>query len=81
MVDAMWSCVYGVQMLMTTAEVAEKTGATVRTVARWAESGKLKPLKKLSGARGAYVFDGATVESFMKHSLADKPRYVRNGAK
>jgi excisionase family DNA binding protein len=68
-------------MLLTTKEVAERIGVNFRTVARYAESGKLKPKQKLSGLRGAYLFERATVERFISESMTDKPRYVGSGRK
>lgn len=49
---------------ITTAEVADLAGVSVKTVTRWAASGALPPLHKLSGLRGAYLFDPRAVEKF-----------------
>lgn len=43
--------------LLTTAEVAERQGISVRTVARLVERGRLEPALKLGGLRGAMLFD------------------------
>lgn len=48
--------------LVTTAEVAEHLGVHVRTVHRMIEAGKLKPVAKAPGLRGAYLFNRRDVE-------------------
>lgn len=48
--------------LMTSGEVAKKFDVDVRTVQRWAASGRLPYVQKLSGQRGSYLFDRATME-------------------
>lgn len=49
---------------LTTAQVAEKCGVSVKTVIRWATSGTLPFLYKHPGLRGPYVFDRHVVERF-----------------
>ena len=34
---------------------------SVATVTRWVKSGKLTPLRKLSGPTGAYLFDAGVI--------------------
>ena len=48
--------------LLTAAQVAERLGVTVRTVARWADSGRLPEAIKLSGLRGPRMFRAEDVE-------------------
>lgn len=50
---------------MTTAEAAEALGVSIKTVTRWAASGKLTPLKKLPGPRGAFIFNSGDVEALL----------------
>lgn len=49
--------------LLTAAQVAERKGVTVRTVARWVESGKLPVAHRLPGKTGALLFDPADVDA------------------
>jgi excisionase family DNA binding protein len=53
------------QRLMTTAEVAERAGVDVRTVARWANAGRLTPSVQFPGLRGPRMFDTDDVEQFL----------------
>ena len=48
--------------LLTTAQVAERTGKTVSTVNRWAAIGKLPVAHKLPGRTGVNLFDPADVD-------------------
>jgi predicted DNA-binding transcriptional regulator AlpA len=60
--------------LMSTAQVAEALGLTVRHVARLAASGSLPPAVKIEGRTGAYVFRAEVVREYQKKldaSLAD----------
>jgi excisionase family DNA binding protein len=47
--------------LYTTAEVAARLGVSVKTVTRWAVTGRLDPATKLPGTTGAYLFRPADV--------------------
>lgn len=49
--------------LLTTAQVAALKGVSVRTVARWVETGKLTPAVKIPGRTGAYLFTPDDIES------------------
>lgn len=46
----------------TTAEVATRLGVSVRQVARLVERGRITPLDRLPGVRGAYLFDPNEVD-------------------
>lgn len=43
--------------ILTAPEVAELTGYDVSTICRWAKHGNLRPIRKLPGPRGAYLFE------------------------
>jgi DNA-binding transcriptional MerR regulator len=49
--------------LLTTAQVAERFGVDVRTVARWANAGRLTPAVEGPGLRGARFFHADDVEA------------------
>ena len=51
---------------ITTAEAAEILGRTVATVNRMVLIGRLKPVRKLPGKTGAYLFDRKAVEKLAK---------------
>lgn len=44
------------EQLLTTAQAADRLGVTVRTVSRWADSGRLPEAMKLAGLRGPRLF-------------------------
>ena len=48
---------------LSTSELAEARGVTVKTVLRWVAAGKLTPAMKLPGKTGAYLFDAAEAET------------------
>ncbi len=48
--------------LLTTAQVAALLGVSVRTVHRMVAADVLTPTAKAPGQRGAYLFDGDTIE-------------------
>lgn len=50
---------------MTTAEAADALGVSVKTITRWAASGKLPPVKRLPGRRGAMLFASEAVEALI----------------
>lgn len=51
--------------LLTTADVAERTGLTVYTISRLVREGKLTPAHQLPGATGARLFTEAEVARFL----------------
>ena len=51
--------------LLTTADVAERTGLTVYTISRLVREGKLTPAHQLPGTTGARLFDKAEVDRFL----------------
>ena len=53
------------QTLVTTAEAAAALDRSVKTVTRWVESGRLTPVKRLPGKRGAMFFDAADIEALL----------------
>lgn len=50
---------------MTSAEAAEALGVSIKTITRWAASGKLEPVKRLPGKRGALIFASSDVEALL----------------
>jgi excisionase family DNA binding protein len=44
-------------MQITTAQIAEFYGVSVRTIHRWVAAGRLTPTGKLPGKTGHYLFD------------------------
>ena len=63
--------------LLTTADVAERTGITVHHVSRLVREGKLTPAHQLPGATGARLFTEAEVARF----LAERAEAAREAAK
>lgn len=49
--------------LLTSAQVAERFGVDVRTVARWVNAGRLTPAIEAPGLRGARFFHPDDVEA------------------
>lgn len=47
-------------------EAAERLGVSRPTLTRWVQRGKLEPLHKTPGIRGAYVFSERDVERIKK---------------
>ena len=47
---------------VTTREASELLGKSIRATIRLVETGKLTPVMKLPGLRGAYLFDRQAVE-------------------
>jgi excisionase family DNA binding protein len=47
--------------LITTLQAAELIGVHPATITRWVDSGKLRPVHKGTGLRGAFLFDKAAV--------------------
>jgi len=54
--------------LIPTSQVAGILGVTVKTVSRWAADGKLTPVVKTPGLRGAMLFSRADVEELLAAS-------------
>lgn len=54
---------------ISTAEVADQLGVTVRTVARWVDTGHLPMLRQLPGKTGTMLFDPDAVDEFAKTKL------------
>lgn len=50
---------------VTTSEAAAALGKSVKTITRWAASGKLTPVKRLPGRRGAMLFAAADIEAIL----------------
>lgn len=46
---------------LTTAQVADTAGRSIRTLSRWRKDGILRPSLKLPGQTGAYLFDAKHV--------------------
>jgi len=55
---------------VSTAEVVEATGKSVATVTRWVASGKLDPIHKGNGVRGAFLFRRADIEALLEEISA-----------
>lgn len=51
------------QALVGSKEASEIIGESVKNTIRRVESGQLKPVTKLPGLRGAYLFDRADIEA------------------
>lgn len=52
--------------LLTSAQVAERFGVDVRTVARWVNSGRLAPAFQAPGLRGARLFRPEDVDALAR---------------
>lgn len=50
---------------VTSAEAAAALNVSVKTITRWVASEKLKPVKRLPGRRGAFLFAGADIEAIL----------------
>lgn len=48
--------------LLTTAQVAQAAGVSVRTIARWVKSGRIAPALQGPGETGAYLFDPSVLD-------------------
>lgn len=57
------------ELVLVTAEAAEILGVDRATIARWAEKGKLKPIRKLPGRNGDLLF--ARDEVIARKALED----------
>jgi excisionase family DNA binding protein len=54
---------------MTTSQVAERLGVTIRTVVRMAVDGRLPAAFKVPGKTGTYLFDRQVVEMFARQAV------------
>jgi len=54
--------------LIPTAEVAALLGVSTKTISRWAVDGRLTPVFKAPGLRGALLFDRAQIEAHDKET-------------
>ena len=57
--------------LLTTAQVAERYGASRRTITRWARDGRLPVAARLPGETGALLFDPVEVEQALAELRAE----------
>lgn len=55
---------------MSSSDAADALGIDRSTLALWARDGKIVPLMKLSGIRGAYIFARADVERIARERAA-----------
>jgi predicted DNA-binding transcriptional regulator AlpA len=60
--------------LLTAAETAERTGRSPRTIARWAQSGRLPIALRLPGGTGALLFHPADVEALLTPAGSDEAK-------
>lgn len=51
------------ETLLTTSEVADALGVSVQTVSRWVGIGRLRPVHKLPGLRGAFLFSPDDIDA------------------
>lgn len=58
------------QELLSTAQVAETLGCSIRTVHRLVRREDLAPVQKMPGESGAYLFDAAAVRAYAKQRAA-----------
>ena len=56
--------------LLSTKAAAKQLGISVRTLNRWAESGKIVPAYKGEGKRGGYLYEPAAVEAVTAERVA-----------
>ena len=48
--------------LLTTAELAARLGVSPSAISRRVAAGTLKPVRKMPGKRGAFLFDASQIE-------------------
>ena len=53
------------QRLLSTAQVADLLGRSIRTIQRMAEAGEIRA-EKMPGLTGGYVFDAAAVDDYIE---------------
>jgi hypothetical protein len=56
--------------LIGTREASERLGESIRQTIRRVESGKLEPVAKMPGLRGAYVFNAADIDRLVNEPSA-----------
>lgn len=56
--------------LVAVSEVAALLGKSVRTVHRMIQAGELKPVMKIGGGTGAYLFQRAEIEAAIEQRAA-----------
>ena len=49
--------------LLTTMQAAERVGVSVPTINRWARQGRIAPVFKAPGLRGARLYDPADIDA------------------
>ncbi len=67
----------GIEGYLTAAQVAERLGAGVRTVARWCAEGRLPGARKIGAARGAWYIPEAALQGFERPKPGPKPRRAK----
>lgn len=60
-------CVVMEPELLTSPEVSNLLGVSIRTVHRRVDAGDLRAVRKLPGPNGAFLFDRAEVERFLEN--------------
>ena len=63
--------------LFTTTQVATLLGKSPRTIHRMADTGRLPYVAKLTGTRGAYVFEPAVVEQALREAMGRQTEMLR----
>lgn len=59
---------------LATREAAARCGVSVSTFHNWVAQGRIKPIRQLPGARGAYLFSGAEVDELAAELAAEAER-------
>lgn len=62
--------------LLSTQEVAHRLSRDVSTVSRWVAAGRLNPVYRFPGKRGACLFDPAEVDALVGTYDAAQPETV-----
>lgn len=57
--------------MLTTAEVADRLGVSPRVVRYLAETGQLRPARRIPVGRGVLMFDAAAVDAFRLNRAAE----------
>lgn len=66
--------------LITAGEAERILRKSRRTIIRWAEQGRLDPVRKLPGDTGAYVFERSAVEALRDELEAELEARYGEGA-
>ena len=56
------------ETLLTTSEAAAALSVSPQTISRWVSIGRISPVRKLPGVRGAFLFDPTDIETLAKES-------------